>query len=149
MQDRVLFRRAPTGDCTGLSNAAPTGLNLSYQTTDPATNTPTGSPNTPVPIAGGGGLQSFVLSFQGTVAFNAVAMPLDFACDGAAPAAIVSGVDTVDLTMSSTPVADVIALAATASGKVAAPVSTETWIDAGAPTLLLATAKAAAPPTGT
>ena len=99
-----------------LPASAPSGLNFSYQTTDPATNTPTGAPNTPVAIAGGDGVQSFILSFQGTAAFSAAAMPLDFACDGTAPAAIVSGVDTVDLTMSSSPVADVIALAATASG---------------------------------
>jgi hypothetical protein len=42
-------------------------------------------------------------------------MTLDFACAGAAPAAIIPGVDTVDLTFSSTPIADIIALAATAT----------------------------------
>jgi hypothetical protein len=43
-------------------------------------------------------------------------MPLDFDCLGAAPAAVAPGVDTIDLAMSSTPVADIIALAATVTG---------------------------------
>ncbi len=38
-------------------------------------------------------------------------MPLDFGCTGTA-AAIVPGVDTIDLVISSTPIADIIALAA-------------------------------------
>ena len=92
---------------------APTGLTLTYQTTNPATNALTGTANTPVSIAGNNGLQSFLIAFQGTTAFSVTAMPLVFGCDNTPPAASVTGVDTVDLTMSSTPVADIIALAAT------------------------------------
>jgi NHL repeat len=91
---------------------APAGLTLSYQTTDPATNTLTGTANAPATIAAGG-LQSFVVSFSGSSAFDAPGLPLDFDCAGAAPAAVITGVDTVDLAMSSTPIADIIALAAT------------------------------------
>ncbi|MEI9985134.1 MAG: hypothetical protein WDN69_19240 [Aliidongia sp.] len=98
-----------------LAASAPSGLTLGYQTTDPATNSLTGTPNTPVTIAGNDGSQTFLVSFTGTEAFSAPSMPLDFACDGAAPASIIAGVDTVDLSMSSTPVADIIALAATLS----------------------------------
>jgi len=96
-----------------LPATAPAGLTLGYQTTDPATNVPTGTPNTPVSIPGADGIQTFLLSFQGTAAFSAPAMPLLFACDNTPPAAIEPGVDTVDLVMSATPVADIIALAAT------------------------------------
>ncbi|MEI9985060.1 MAG: hypothetical protein WDN69_18825 [Aliidongia sp.] len=76
----------------------------------------TGSPNTPVTIAGNGGLQTFLITFRGTQAFSAPAMPIAFLCTSGAAleeANIVPGVDTVDLAMSSTAVADVIALAAT------------------------------------
>jgi streptogramin lyase len=106
-----------------LAASAPAGLTLGYQTTNPATNALDGSPDTPVAIAGGDGVQTFLLSFQGTAAFSAPAMPLIFDCDGTPPAAIARGVDTVDLVMSSTPVADIIALAATVTdnGIVAVP----------------------------
>jgi sugar lactone lactonase YvrE len=94
---------------------APSGLSLSYQTTDPATNTLIGSADTPATISGNNGVQSFLVTLQGTSAFSAPGMALDFVCLGAAPATVETGVDTVDLVLSSTPVADVIALAATAS----------------------------------
>jgi DNA-binding beta-propeller fold protein YncE len=103
--------------------AAPAGLTLDYQTTDPATNALAGAPDTAVPIAGNNAVQSFLVSLRGTAAFSAPGMALDFDCDGAAPAAIDIGVDTVDLVLSTTPVADIIALAATPSsnGIVAIP----------------------------
>ena len=98
-----------------LAASAPAGLNLNYQTTDPATNSLTGAPNMPVAISGNDGLQTFLIAFDGTEAFNAPSMPLEFACDGVTPATIIPGVDTIDLAMSNTPVADIIALAATVS----------------------------------
>ena len=99
-----------------LAATAPTGLTLSYQTTNSATNALTGTPNTPATIAGGNGLQSFLLIFQGTNAFSTAGLPLDFGCAGVAPAAVETGVDTIDLTLSTTPIADIIALAESASG---------------------------------
>jgi hypothetical protein len=98
-----------------LPAGSPAGLTLDYQTTDPVTNALTGAADTPVTIAGNG-QQSFVISFHGTTAFSAPAMPIDFDCDGTPPAAIIPGVDTVELVMSSTPIADIIALSATPSG---------------------------------
>jgi sugar lactone lactonase YvrE len=96
----------------------PYGLTLNYQTTNPTTNALTGSPNTPVTIPGNDGSQSFVVALQGTAVVNAPGLPLNFACQQenalvAAPS--VPGVNTVDLFISSTPVADVIALVATTS----------------------------------
>ena len=103
------------GGCRiALPVTAPAGLSLDYQTTDPTTNALTGSPGTPATIQANGA-QTFLLSFQATSAFSAPGLVLDFDCAGAAPAAVVPGVDTLDLAMSSTATADVIALAATAT----------------------------------
>jgi hypothetical protein len=96
-----------------LPAGSPSGLTLDYQTTNPATNVLTGTANTPVPIAGGNGSQSFVIGFHGTTPFSAPAMPLDFQCDGTPLASIVTGVDTIDLVMAATPIADIVALSAT------------------------------------
>jgi|GEM_PF-871537 hypothetical protein len=95
---------------------APAGLTLSYQTTNPGTNALTGTVGTPAPIPGNDGSAGFLVSFQATEPFTALSLPLDFECLGVAPAAIDVGVDTVDLVESSTPVADIIALAATPGG---------------------------------
>jgi hypothetical protein len=101
--------------CTiGLPSSAPVGLSMAYQTTNPTTNEPTGTPNTPVTIAASGS-QSFVLSFMSTAALSAPGLALVFDCSGQQPVASIPGVNTVDLLFSATPVADVIALAATAT----------------------------------
>jgi hypothetical protein len=106
----------PLENCrVALPVSSPAGLTLGYQTTNQATNALTGMPDTPTPIAGNNGVQSFVISFHGTAAFSAPGMPIDFDCDGVAPAAIDIGVDTVDLVMSDTPVADIIVFSATSS----------------------------------
>jgi hypothetical protein len=94
---------------------APSGLTLSYQTTNPATNALTGTADTPATIPANDGIQSFLVTLQGSQSFSAPGMALDFDCLGIGPAAVVTGVDTVDLAMATAPVADVIALAATIS----------------------------------
>ena len=104
----------PLANCQiALPLMAPPGLTLSYQATDAVSNSPIGTPNAPVQIPGNDGSQSFVVTFQGTMPFSAPAMPLDFACDLTAPAAIIPGVDTIDLALSTSPTPDVIALSAT------------------------------------
>jgi YVTN family beta-propeller protein len=97
-----------------LPATSPAGLSLSYQTTNPATNAPTGTPNTPVTIPGADGVQSFLITLTGTEALSAPGLALDFDCLGAAPAAVLPGIDTLDLVLSAAPTADIIALAATA-----------------------------------
>ena len=109
---------APLGNCgIALPASAPAGLTLSYQTTDAATNALTGTAHTPAALAaapaGGVSAQTFELSFDSSTALVQTGQPLEFACDGIAPAAIVHGVNSADLVFSTTPVADVIALAAT------------------------------------
>ena len=108
---------APLAGCRpALTATAPSGLSLDYQTTSAATNALTGTPDSPAAIAGNDGVQSFLLTFQGPAPLTETGLPIDFDCTGAAPAAVETGVDTLDLTLSSTPVADIIALAATPSG---------------------------------
>jgi sugar lactone lactonase YvrE len=106
-----------------LGDLAVGGLRLDYQTTDPATNAPTGTPNTPATIAAGTS-QSFVLGFESSTAFAAPGMALDFSCTEAAPAPVVPGLDTIDLFYSTIAGADVVALSATATndGTVHVPV---------------------------
>jgi streptogramin lyase len=70
----------------GLPADAPAGLQITYQTTDPNTNDPTGQPNTPVQLAANGGAQSFVLTFQSAAPLAATAQPIVFACNGATAA---------------------------------------------------------------
>jgi outer membrane protein assembly factor BamB len=103
-------------DCRiALPASAPAGLALTYQTTNPATNQPTGVPNQPVTIAAKAG-QSFALSFPASAALSDLAQGLVFACDNVTNASAIEGVDTVDLIVSATPIADIVALAATVSG---------------------------------
>jgi hypothetical protein len=102
-------------DCqVTLPPSAPADLQLTYQTTDPATNALIGTPNTPATISPGGA-QTFLLDFQSASAVTVSALPLFFDCDDTNPAASIAGVNTVDLLFSATPIADIIALAATAS----------------------------------
>ncbi len=83
----------------------------SFQTTN-ALNQLVGTPNTPANIPAGG-TQSFLLVFTPTAPFEATVVDVGFACDGVSRATLVSGVTAVLLAASVTPVADVIALAAT------------------------------------
>lgn len=96
-----------------LPASASPGLSLSSQTTDPATNLANGVANSPAAIAAGGA-QSFILTFQSNAPLSLQAQPLLASCDGTS-APVVVGVNTVDLSFSSGPVADIIALLATVS----------------------------------
>jgi YVTN family beta-propeller protein len=83
-----------------------------FQTTNPATNALTGTPNTPANIAAGQA-QSFVIALTPTAAFAPTNVAFTFNCANApSPAATTIGVDTLNLSGSTTPVPDVVALAA-------------------------------------
>jgi hypothetical protein len=73
----------------------------------------TGNPNTPVDIPAGA-IQTFALAFTPTAPFESSDVRLNFTCD-AVPAPIVTGLNTLLLSASETPVPDIIALAATTS----------------------------------
>src|SRR5207302_10934576 len=97
---------------SGCAVAPGSGLPASfdYQTTDPATNALIGTANTPAAIAAGG-LQTFVVAFTPSASFAATNVPFSFACANAAPAPIQVGLNTLLLSASASPVADVVALA--------------------------------------
>jgi hypothetical protein len=82
-----------------------------YQTTNSATNALTGTANTPVDIPGNGS-QSFVLALTPIAAFAPVNAAFNFACTNTSPAPINIGLNTLLLSGSTTPVPDVVALAA-------------------------------------
>jgi len=82
-----------------------------FQTTDPATNKVTGSPNTPVSIAAGA-TQSFVLAFTPSVAFDRTPSAFTFSCGGVRPAPVVVGVNYFTPLASATPVPDIITVVA-------------------------------------
>jgi virginiamycin B lyase len=84
-----------------------------YQTTNPATNALTGTIDTPVNIAAGAS-QSFVIAAAPTAPFPSIFVELGFACSNANAAPIEFGLDTLRYSASTTPVPDVVALAATA-----------------------------------
>jgi hypothetical protein len=104
---------AGPGDASTCSIAPATTILASfiYQTTNPATNALTGTPNTPVDIAQGAS-QSFVIAFTPSAAFSPTVVQLTFACANAGPAPQIIGVDTLNLSASTTPVPNIVALAA-------------------------------------
>lgn len=85
---------------------------FTYQSTDPATNAPIGSANSPVTI-GPGAAQSFVIAFKATSAFDSTDVELAFACSNAAPATSIAGVNTLLLSATLSPSPDIVALGAT------------------------------------
>jgi streptogramin lyase len=83
-----------------------------YQTTNPATNAVTGTPNTPANISPGGS-QSYVIALTPTAAFPPTKVTFNFTCATTDSVSLASSlVDTLQLSASTTPVADVIAIAA-------------------------------------
>jgi subtilase family serine protease len=89
-------------------------LNFAYQTTNPGTNALTGTPNAPMSLSAGAA-QSFVIALTPTAAFNPTNIDFSFACSNIPQAPIVTGLNTLLLSASTTPVPDVVALAATMS----------------------------------
>jgi Protein of unknown function (DUF4038)/Putative collagen-binding domain of a collagenase len=96
----------------GISPVTSVPATFSYQTTDPATNQVTGSPNTPVDITAGAA-QSFIISLTPTGNIAPTDVQFSFDCDNSNPAPINTGLNTLLLSASSTPVPDIVALAAT------------------------------------
>jgi hypothetical protein len=83
-----------------------------YQTTDPNTNQITGTADTPVDIASGS-FQSFIIAFIPTQALAPTDALMIFECTNTDPAPINTGLNTLLLSVSATPVPDIVALAAT------------------------------------
>ena len=105
---------AGASTAVGCGIAPLTTLNalFTFQTTDPATNQVMGTPNTPVNIAPGGA-QTFVVAFTPTHPFDPIDGQSIFGCENTTSAPIYTGVNTLLLSASATPVPDIVALAAT------------------------------------
>lgn len=86
-------------------------VTFGYQTTNPTTNQPTGTANTPVNIPPGGS-QSFVFSITPQAAFVATGMEIRTTCTNAAPPVGVFLLNTIQVSSSATPIPDIIALVA-------------------------------------
>ncbi len=105
------------GTATGM--ACRIGLNaplvdFHYQTTNPANNAATGTPDTPVDI-GPGVSQSFVISLTRDLAIQPTFFDIGYFCANSNPAPVYVGVDTITLRISDTLPPDIIAVAATAT----------------------------------
>jgi hypothetical protein len=101
---------------------------FSFQTTDPVTNQVVGTRSTPISIAAGGG-QSFVIAFTPTAPIPPTDLQLSFAC-GQTRTAVIPGVNTMLLSASTTPVPDIVALAATPDNNGIANISPTTGVGA-------------------
>ncbi|MGH7389853.1 MAG: hypothetical protein ACREM3_10410 [Candidatus Rokuibacteriota bacterium] len=88
---------------------------FTYQTTTPATNELTGTADTPVNIPPGVA-QSFVFAFTPSAAIASTDVTLTFTCGNAGPAPSHSGLNTLLLSASTTPIPDIVALGATLAG---------------------------------
>jgi phospholipase/lecithinase/hemolysin len=112
----TIINTAPTAakGCS-IAPAFNTPASFSYQTTNPATNALTGTPNTPVNIPGNNGLQTFVIAFKPSRSFLPGATEFVFSCTNLPPAPVVVGLNTLLMLSASTTTAspDVIALGAT------------------------------------
>lgn len=105
----------PAKNCgLGLTLGLPVS-GFSYQTTDPSTNTPVGSADTPVDIAAGGS-QSYVFSFTPTGVLNAEPVEIAYRCDNMNVVAAIDNVNVFNTTATSDPTADLVSISATVDG---------------------------------
>ena len=90
---------ASTVTATKCSIQLPAGVpaDFKYQTTDPATNAPTGTANTPVDIPAGA-TKTFYFAITPT-GFFSQDIPLTFVCDNSDPAPSIPGLNTFLLTV--------------------------------------------------
>jgi len=103
-----------SGASCGIAPVTGMPADFIYQTTNTGTNALIGTPNTPVMIFPGT-FQTFLVAYTLNAPFTPVNAVLGFFCANLAAASTLPGVNTLLLSASSTPVPDVVALAATSS----------------------------------
>ena len=103
-----------TATACGISLITSLSATFTYQTTNPATNQVTGAPNTPANIAAGAA-QSYVFALTPSALVAPTDVQLGFDCTNSDLAPITTGLNTLLLSASATPVPDMVALAATPS----------------------------------
>jgi Metallo-peptidase family M12B Reprolysin-like len=96
------------------SSSAGFSYNWIWQTTNPATNQPTGTPFAPVTIPANNGIQTFYAGVTFSTPITA-SFQMQVGCDNADTASIIPGVNTLALTVDSNPVPDIIALSESAT----------------------------------
>lgn len=113
----VINAGAVTAEGCWIQPETPLAASFSFQTTDPATNQLTGSPNTSVPIAPGAA-QTFLIALQpeASATASAVTVNFRFKCTNADAAPVFDGVNTMLLSFDPNPLPDVIPIGQTASG---------------------------------
>ena len=110
-----------TGVTIGLGSAIPGSF--SFQTTDPNTNQPVGTPNVPVDIPAGG-FQTFIIALTPSTSVPSTDVVFVYAGENTtAPATTLVGVNTLLLSAAFGAVPDIVALAATLTndGRVVIP----------------------------
>ncbi len=113
----ILNASATTARGCTIQPETPLSAGFSFQTTNPATNALTGTPDTAVDIPGNAA-QSFVVAITPSPIARiaeAVTVTLRMKCANADAAPVFEGVNTLLLSMDSNPVPDVIPIAATVS----------------------------------
>jgi hypothetical protein len=118
---------ADASACT-ITPATSIPANFLFQTTDSTTNALTGTSNTSANIAQGMA-QSFVIALTPTAPFAPTDVAFTFVCANASPIAALTGLNTLNLSGSTTPVSDLVALAASSDpGYVDIPNATGTGV---------------------
>lgn len=108
----IINTGASTAISCGITPITTLQASFVFQTTDPSTNKLTGTPNTPANIPAGQA-QTFVFAFTPIAPFAPTDVRLSFDCANTDPAPITSGLTTLLLSASATPVPDIVALVAT------------------------------------
>ena len=104
----------PGQNCS-LAPLEPIAGEFSFFAANPETNATIGNANVPVNMAAGG-VRSFVFLLRSDAPLAPTELPLRFGCENLGSAKVVDGLTTLLFSASNAPVADVVALAATASG---------------------------------
>ena len=111
----VINAGATTASGCGIELDSSVDAELFFQTTDPATNGLVGSRDQTVDIAVGAA-QSFLIGVTPGSEFEPTDIAFNFSCNNTQPAASISGLNTLLLSASSDPVADMVAIALTPTG---------------------------------
>jgi photosystem II stability/assembly factor-like uncharacterized protein len=137
----IINAGSATASQVGLALATPLAATFLYQTTNPMTNQVTGTPNTPVDIPAGRS-QTYVIALTPTSGFGLTNVGLAFGGANTVPPDTLIGIDTLLLSASTTPVPDIVALAATLNNDGIVTVGNPTMAAAAAQTGVFAVATA-------
>lgn len=108
----VINAGSQTANACSLSLSSPIDAELTFQTTDPATNMSIGIANAPIDIAAGA-FQSFIFTITPTSAFDPLEVEINFDCANTDPAPTYIGLNTLLLSSELSTPPDIIALVAT------------------------------------